>query len=45
MYWIVILAMALMMFFIRPNNELGKEIATEELQIKEFSPFTKAVGI
>lgn len=44
-YWAVILAMALMMFFIRPNNELGKEIVSGETKIKNVSGYTKFVGI
>lgn len=44
-YWIVILAMSLMMFFIRPDNELGKEIASSELKIKKFCTYTSFVAI
>lgn len=44
-YWVVILAMSLMMFFIRSDNNLGKEIVSNELKIKEFCPYAKFVGI
>lgn len=42
-YWIVILAMALMMLFIRKNNALGKELLETDVKIKNFSAYGKAV--
>lgn len=43
-YWVVVLAMALMMLFIRGDNNLGKEIFLKDLLIKDFSPYTKGVA-
>lgn len=44
-YWIVVLAMAAMMFFVRGDNALGKEIASSETKIKQVSAYTYFVGI
>ena len=42
-YWVVILAMAVMLFFIRKDNELGKELLSSEVKIKDFCGYSKAV--
>lgn len=41
-YWVVILAMALMLFFVRKDNMLGKELFSE-VKIKDFSGYGKGV--
>lgn len=42
-YWCVILAMALMLFFIRKDNVLGKDLLEPSVKIKEFSGYAKGV--
>lgn len=42
-YWVVIFVMALMLFFIRKDNALGKELLSTEIKIKNFSAYGKAV--
>lgn len=42
-YWVVILAMAVMMLFIRKDNALGKELLDSEIKVKNFSQYGKAV--
>ena len=42
-YWVVILAMALMLFFIRKDNALGKDLLETNLRVKEFSGYGKGV--
>ena len=44
-YWVVILAMAVMMLFIRKDNLLGKELLDSEIKIKEFSQYGKVVFV
>lgn len=44
-YWVVILAMGLMMFFIHKNNELGQNLLSSEVKIKEFCVYQKGVVI
>lgn len=44
-YWVVILAMGLMIFFIRKDNALGKELLECEVKVKAFNPYTKGVVI
>lgn len=38
-YWVVVLAMALMLFFVRSDNELGKDIISKDLNIKALSKY------
>lgn len=42
-YWCVILAMALMLFFIRKDNVLGKDLLEPSVKIKEFSGYAKGI--
>lgn len=42
-YWCVILAMALMLFFVRKDNALGKELLEPSVKVKEFSGYGKIV--
>lgn len=42
-YWAVILAMALMMFFIRGDNELGKEVVSKEVTPKPLNAWSNFV--
>ncbi|CZE47714.1 disulfide bond formation protein B [Campylobacter geochelonis] len=41
-YWAVIIAMSLLLFFMR-NENIAKELYAKELKIKEFSPYSKFV--
>ncbi|CZE49915.1 disulfide bond formation protein B [Campylobacter geochelonis] len=41
-YWAVIIAMSLLLFFLR-NEEISKQLNAKELNIKEFSPYAKFV--
>ncbi|MGP1579467.1 MAG: disulfide bond formation protein B [Wolinella sp.] len=44
-YWVIVLAMALLMFFIRRDNDLSKDVSGERQVIKELRPYAKFVVI
>lgn len=44
-YWICIFAMSVMLFFIRKDNDLIKDIGGQRSEIKKFSPYAKIVVV